>query len=365
MVLMVLLVASVALYLIHKKLKLVNLDTFIGPVTTSVSDFYMESQCNACSKIFEKTDDCPYHQFVMTTHDKGRLGNKMSEYATLLAVSALTGFTPVLSKEHHSALIDVFPSIPYNGSIISDSCINEAHQLFTENLAATQAFLATRPQERIRNIRLMHYPNTVFYFDKIKGILKDHFAFTPRVNDAAEEFLAATRRQIASRIPNPIWVGIHVRRTDYEHHLDMLQNGTLVKFEFFIRAMIKLKETLSDSNPNFDPSNLVYLVSSDDVDWIKDNFQTLAHAETIIYAANAFESKFEFPPNHLDMCIMSKCNHSIVDYGTFGFWGAYLAGGHTIQAENIGTGFSIQVESIKQAKLSKWQFIEAHSRQTP
>eukprot|EP00094_Tigriopus_californicus_P009925 TCALIF_09571-PA protein Name:"Similar to Fut1 Galactoside 2-alpha-L-fucosyltransferase 1 (Rattus norvegicus)" AED:0.17 eAED:0.17 QI:91/0.66/0.75/1/0.33/0.25/4/58/194 len=194
----------------------------------------MESQCNACSKIFEKTDDCPYHQFVMTTHDKGRLGNKMSEYATLLAVSALTGFTPVLSK-----------------------------------------------------------------------------------------------------------------------------------FEFFIRAMIKLKETLSDSNPNFDPSNLVYLVSSDDVDWIKDNFQTLAHAETIIYAANAFESKFEFPPNHLDMCIMSKCNHSIVDYGTFGFWGAYLAGGHTIQAENIGTGFSIQVESIKQAKLSKWQFIEAHSRQTP
>ena len=27
-----------------------------------------------------------------------------------------------------------------------------------------------------------------------------------------------------------------------------------------------------------------------------------------------------------DLAVLARCNHSIFDYGTFGFWGAYLAG---------------------------------------
>lgn len=46
---------------------------------------------------FEENDECPNHQFVMSTFDAGGLGNKMSEYATLLAISTLIGFTPILS----------------------------------------------------------------------------------------------------------------------------------------------------------------------------------------------------------------------------------------------------------------------------
>lgn len=43
-------------------------------------------------------DDCPPYQFVMTTDDRGRLGNQMSEYATLIALSTLAGYTPFISK---------------------------------------------------------------------------------------------------------------------------------------------------------------------------------------------------------------------------------------------------------------------------
>jgi galactoside 2-L-fucosyltransferase 1/2 len=30
-----------------------------------------------------------------------------------------------------------------------------------------------------------------------------------------------------------------------------------------------------------------------------------------------------------DLAIMAACNHSIIDYGTYGVWGAILAGGDT------------------------------------
>lgn len=312
---------------------------------------------------FEENDECPNHQFVMSTFDAGGLGNKMSEYATLLAISTLIGFTPILSVDHHAVLIDVFPSIPYNGSTISQPCMAAAKPVNPGQLAETNAFLASRPRDRVHNIRLHVYPNAVFYFDKIKGILKDHFTFMPNVNDAAENFLTSTKHNLESTIPDPIWVGIHVRRTNYKHHLDVTQNGTLVTFEYFERAMAKLKETLLESYPKLDLSLLVYVVSSDDVPWIKENFQSLANVETIIYAADAFEDKFEFQPKYLDMCIMSKCNHSIIDYGTFGFWGAYLADGHTVLAHNIGSGINSEVENIKPARLPNWHFIDAHGSQ--
>ena len=32
----------------------------------------------------------------------------------------------------------------------------------------------------------------------------------------------------------------------------------------------------------------------------------------------------------LDMSILAACNHSIVDYGSFGFWASYLAAGRVV-----------------------------------
>ena len=34
----------------------------------------------------------------------------------------------------------------------------------------------------------------------------------------------------------------------------------------------------------------------------------------------------------LDMAILAACNHSLVDYGTFSVWGAYLAKGEVVVA---------------------------------
>ncbi|XP_059092392.1 galactoside alpha-(1,2)-fucosyltransferase 2-like [Tigriopus californicus] len=304
---------------------------------------------------------CPSHKFVMTTGDSGGLGNRMSEYATLLALSAITGFTPVIGKDHKKTLTDVFPLIPFEGTKISQSCMDTAKALNPRLLTETNAFIATKPVDHVHNIRLHEYPNGVFYYNKIRGLLKEHLRFKPEVDTVAEGFLVNASLLLKPDMMDPVWVGIHVRRTSYKYHLNVTQNGTLVTFEYFERAIKRLEESLSDSYRNFEPTKMVFVVASDDNEWCKTQFGTIPN-KTVIFAEQAFTHNLGFDRKYLDMAIMSKCNHSIFDYGTFGFWGAYLAGGHTILAHNIGTGMNPEVENVRQAELPNWHFIEAHGK---
>ena len=32
----------------------------------------------------------------------------------------------------------------------------------------------------------------------------------------------------------------------------------------------------------------------------------------------------------MDLCLLAMCNHSIIDYGTFGLWAGLLAGGQIL-----------------------------------
>lgn len=85
--------------------------------------------------------------------------------------------------------------------------------------------------------------------------------------------------------------------------------------------------------------------------------------DPILFVADFYKFVPSIRPKHLDMCIMSLCDHSIYDYGTFGFWGAYLAGGYTILAQNMGPGENSEVENIKPANLSHWTFLDAFETQ--
>ena len=62
------------------------------------------------------------------------------------------------------------------------------------------------------------------------------------------------------------------------------------------------------------------------------------------------------------MAIGASCNHSIFDYGSFGFWGAYLAEGHTILAHHMSDNRNDVVENIKPANLEHWEFMEAFDK---
>ena len=77
---------------------------------------------------------------------------------------------------------------------------------------------------------------------------------------------------------------------------------------------------------NNNSTKVVFLASSDNFGWIKQIFVNPGDV--------FFPHELVTVPNSLaaglDLAILSLCNHSIIDYGTFGIWGALLAGGDII-----------------------------------
>ena len=62
---------------------------------------------------------------------------------------------------------------------------------------------------------------------------------------------------------------------------------------------------------------------------------------------------FLFPG--IDLALLSLANHSIISHGSFGMWGALLAGGDTLVSANHLT--SIWTKEIFDGQLQNWEFI--------
>ena len=72
---------------------------------------------------------------------------------------------------------------------------------------------------------------------------------------------------------NPIFVGVHCRRTDYENHLKVLHGeATLVDHNFFDIAFDIYRRRYDDGE-----NKVIFLAVSDDTDWIKVNSSSLKY----------------------------------------------------------------------------------------
>jgi hypothetical protein len=56
-----------------------------------------------------------------------------------------------------------------------------------------------------------------------------------------------------------------------------------------------------------------------------------------------------------DLALLCQANHSILTYGTFGMWGALIAGGSAVlPISHLDTTIG---QDIKKSKLPEWNFI--------
>ncbi|KAJ9588030.1 hypothetical protein L9F63_028162 [Diploptera punctata] len=84
--------------------------------------------------------------------------------------------------------------------------------------------------------------------------------------------------------------------------------------------------------------NVLFVVLSDDPSWC---YEKLKSSDSVVLKGNSAEQ---------DLSIMANCNHTILDYGTYGKWGAMFAGGETF-LYNISS-------SVKIAKLMpNWHLV--------
>lgn len=138
--------------------------------------------------------------------------------------------------------------------------------------------------------------------------INKEFTFKKELVDKSQWIL----RRAANRRTNLVFVGVHIRRTDYILQIINKLKAVPASLDFFDKAMAKFEARYSENG-------VVFVVTSDDLFWCKKAFR--GRRNVYIVAKN--------PPG-LDLAILASCNHSIFDYGTYGAWGALLAGGETI-----------------------------------
>ncbi|TRY61226.1 hypothetical protein TCAL_07989 [Tigriopus californicus] len=200
---------------------------------------------------------------------------------------------------------------------------------------------------------------------------------------AAQTWLLQRHADLQSQLfewVNPIWIGLHVRRTDYERVLSR-RNASLVELEYFERAIREMKAIILGAEIA-QHSKMVFVVASDDPAWCMqqlpripgEKFIFTNENDAIHIQDNGLESDFQVA---FDLCVMSLCNHSIYDYGTFAFWGAYLSGGFVVAAAmdvveeqqpqgglgDLGNRVRMATDVMRadrNANLSRWHFIPAH-----
>lgn len=118
-------------------------------------------------------------------------------------------------------------------------------------------------------------------------------------------------------------MSIHVRRTDYIDYLWQKLKVRPAPIEYYFNAMSYFDKKYK---------NIIFVVASDNIEWCKYNLKN--HKWRMNFISN---NDVKGPGK--DLAVLSACNHSIIDYGTYGSFGAVLAAGETI-VYNVSAHFS-------------------------
>ncbi|XP_069102994.1 galactoside alpha-(1,2)-fucosyltransferase 2-like [Argopecten irradians] len=234
-----------------------------------------------------------YH--YMTVSMNGRLGNQMFKYASLLGIASQHRYTPFIRRK--SLLYSAFGSLEYfnHVSTVNDVSFGEHHAGIYDcrihNLTHS------------KNITLNGYFQSWKYFHHISTHVRKLFQFT-------DDIVRRAKKAIDKFNPgNRTLVGVHVRRGDMSTIRELRRGYNVAEPKFFRKAFEYFR---------YEFENVMFIVVSDAVSWVKQNLN----------GDDVFVSETGIA--YLDMAILAQCKHSVITSGTFGWWGAYLAGGTTV-----------------------------------
>lgn len=282
---------------------------------------YMDSfDFNLTKRGTLKVHDCPNSSIVIV-RQVGALGNQLWEYAAVWAAAKMTGLKSYVPRCFRMYLDKVFESltIPMIAQIVHCPLDN-------------YAFVYSFDSWRFKNqsIILETYAQIPKLVIPWLSDLRQEFKFRQVLLDQAHEVLKA----VAKLVEHPIYIGVHIRRTNYIWHLKVVNHiDGGADADYFFKAMAYFEKQYPSA---------VFVVVSDDLTWCKKTFEVKKNVYVI--------SEKDSSPAR-DLALMSVCNHSIIDYGTYGQWSAFLAGGETIyyKSEEI-------LDDIAQL-LPNWHFI--------
>ena len=219
----------------------------------------------------------------------------MFVYAALLGISYRNGFTPYLKQS--DPLLEYFE--------VTSVREKDVNKLIT--FSETGCCIYDKRVEsltREKNISLSGYFQSWKYFAGAEKYVRESMKFRESLLDTAEGFLQNMTGN------GTVFVGIHVRRGDKTNDYEAKKGNSVAGPDYFRRAMEYFQYILD--------ANITFILVSDDIYWCKDH----------INGSNIVYSPFVDPG--VDLAILSLCDHVVISSGTYGWWGAWLAGGRTV-----------------------------------
>ena len=251
----------------------------------------------------------------------------MSSFASTFALSRKLHLKQMLTHRSHNKLTKYF-RLPESEVLESHYCYPCTDLLFlpVESAAGHSGQVLVMPA----------YPNMVGMYKQYLDTLRTVFKLREEYQDRAQAFLDQVK--IKSKFSNPTFVSIHNRRGDYQFAIKTY-GGKIVGRKYFELALEIFRKNIE---------NVVFVVVSDDIKWAKKNIV----GDDIFYSADDDSEEAV----GTDLAIMANCNHTIMTYGTFGMWGAVLANGKVVAADNAAKLDHVKV--FKTDKRERWMFVD-------
>ena len=251
----------------------------------------------------------------------GGLGNQMFQLATLKSLSLLkktkigvdiSSFEKESSAEYTSRSFELERIFDLNE--VSITTLKSYNYLLNNNLNS-------RIKKKLFNGSVF-FENGLTYQPEVKSITKNaylegYFQSEKYFADFRKEILnlfnfkskQSTKTMEAEKlICTTDAIAIHIRRGDYasNKHVNSV-HGTL-PLSYYLNAL-----------NHFDVKNAHLFFFSDDIQWVKDNFNFIAPKQATFVNWNTGDDSWQ------DMYLMSKCHHFIIANSSFSWWGAWLS----------------------------------------
>lgn len=270
----------------------------------------------------EWRNSCPKYGIVSAVQG-GRLGNQIWEYASVWATARRTGLEPFMPRCVLKTLEEYFenlsiPPLSYIGRCTLD--VSQVVNSLSQWNSTEQNIIIPR--------HAAYWSLILVWLDDVRR----EFTFKPNLRSHAETMLREIAKQF--NLTKPTYVSIHVRRTDYIDYLWQKLKIHPAPMSYYLTAMDYFVGKYKD---------VVFVVASDNINWCRNNLHGKRHRVSFISDADG-----KGPGK--DLAVLSACNHSIIDYGTYGSFGAILAAGETV-VYNVTAYFSTLIAEV----LPNWR----------
>ncbi|KAK3785293.1 hypothetical protein RRG08_027181 [Elysia crispata] len=239
---------------------------------------------------------------------RGRLGNQMFQLASSLGIASQHGMAVCLS-----------PKVPF---------LDYFKLRGAEKIKWTKTITWLRVSERswasfdpclLRvphdNIHLSEYLQSYRYFHHIWETVRQHFTFNDTILSEAREILDSVWHKESYPRGETAVVGVHVRRNDMLFKHNKAWGHVVATRAYFFKAM----RWMIGSMPN---KTVLFLVVSDDIAWC-ERFLSGSYVRVAPPASAS-----------VHLALLASCDHVIMSTGTFGWWGAWMAGGKVVYYKN-------------------------------